>query len=64
MDEQGVRVELHCTEEQAEALAEMVKRIGLGALLELSKSEEEAYLMLQGCEQLRRALADAGYAPR
>jgi ABC-type transport system involved in cytochrome bd biosynthesis fused ATPase/permease subunit len=52
------------SEHQAEAFAQFLKRVGLSDYRALAASEDEAYEMLHGGEQIRKALAEAGYAPR
>jgi len=51
-------------EAQADAFAQFLKRVGLSDYRALAVSEQEAYDMLSAGEQIRQALADAGYAPR
>ena len=48
----------------AEALAQLVKRIGWSDARSLAVNDDEAYSMMDGIAALQRALAEAGYAPR
>lgn len=48
----------------AEALAQLVKRIGWSDARSLAVNDDEAYAMMDGIAALQRALAEAGYAPR
>ena len=59
-----VIINVQLTEEAAEALAQFVKRAGYSDCRNNAKSEEEAYLMLDGLIALRNNLAEAGFAPR
>ena len=52
------------TDEQAEALAQFLKRVGLSDYRALAISDEEAYAMLHAGDAIRRALAEAGHSPR
>lgn len=50
--------------DEAEALAEFLKRVGYSDFRSLAKSDEEAYLMQAGAAKVAKALAEAGYDPR
>ena len=52
------------TEEQAWELAQFLKRVCLSDYRARAASDEEAQTMLDAGEQVRRALAEHGYAPR
>lgn len=58
----AVRVEMD--EADAEALAQFLKRCGWSDWRSNATSDAEACAMRSGCEQVARALARAGYAPR
>ena len=60
----AIRIELELSEEQAEALAQFLKRVGFSDYRSLAQDEGEAYAMLYAGERVRAALAEAGYAPR
>lgn len=51
-------------QDQAEALAQFVKRVSFSQVRESSQSDHEAYLMMDGFCSLRRSLDEAGYSPR
>ena len=57
-------VPLVLSEEQADAPAEMVKRFGRDDAQRLSADEAEEQAMVEAVIAVRRALADAGLAPR
>jgi hypothetical protein len=50
--------------DQALALAQFLKRVGLDDYRRLAVDADEAWNMLDAGERLRTALAAAGYAPR
>ena len=52
------------TPQAAEALAQLVKRIGWSDARALATGNDETHAMMDGIAALQRALADAGYAPR
>ena len=58
----SVHVEL--PEDLAWALAQLLKRLGFSDCRALAEDAAQCYLMLQAAEQVRRALAEAGCAPR
>ena len=45
-------------------MAQFFKRVGLDDYKDLSVDVDEAYTMLAAGEIVRKALAEAGYAPR
>lgn len=49
---------------EALALAQFLKRVGLDDYSRLAVDRDEAWTMLEAGERVRKALADAGYAPR
>ena len=55
---------LELTTEQAEALAQLVKRIGFSELRQNAKTDDEAYAMRDALNTVADALAKSGYAPR
>ena len=57
-------VHIELPEDPAWALAQMLKRLGFSHCRPLAQDEAQCYLMLQAAEQVRRALAEAGCAPR
>ncbi len=56
--------QIRVDEEQAEALAQFLKRTVFADYRDHAVHEREAYEMLHAGERLRRALAAAGFAPR
>ena len=50
--------------EQALALAQFLKRVGIDDYRRLAVDQEEAWLMLDAGERVRDALRDVGIAPR
>jgi hypothetical protein len=60
----SVRIAFELDEIQAEALAQLVKRLGWSEWRSNAVSDEEAAQMRSACDALRQALAEAGYAPR
>ncbi len=55
---------LNLPPDEALALAQFLKRVGLDDYRRLAVDADEAYVMQAAGERLRTALADAGYAPR
>lgn len=50
--------------DEAEALAQFLKRVGLSDFRSLAYNDDEAYVMQAAAKHLRTALAEVGYAPR
>lgn len=59
-----VRLRVELPEAEAWALAQYLKRAGFTDYRQLAQNDEEAYVMRDGAERIRDALADAGIAPR
>ena len=59
-----VRVLAELSEDEAWALAQFLKRSGLADYRRLAQTDAEAYVMRDGAEHIRNALANAGIAPR
>ena len=59
-----VRITVELSEREAEALAQMVKRMSFDDVLKLAGGHPEAHDMLAALLKVKRALADQGYAPR
>jgi len=59
-----VQIHLELTDEQALALAQLIKRIPWTTLRENAKDAEEAYLMHDALCTVQWAMAEAGYEPR
>jgi hypothetical protein len=64
MTQNTVAVTVGLESEQADALAELVKRIGWSELRALAVDDADAYRMREAVGLLRRALAEQGFAPR
>jgi hypothetical protein len=64
MEENTVTVHVELDGEQAWALAQLLKRIGLSDCRSLAQDDTEARLMIAATERVRSALAEVGYAPR
>lgn len=60
----AVDLSLSLTMDQAWALAQFLKRVGLGDYRPLAVDQEEAWLMLDAGERVRNALREVGVAPR
>ncbi len=52
------------TEDQAEAMAEFLKRLGWAEWREKAVSDEQAYEFKDACGVVQTALAGAGFSPR
>jgi hypothetical protein len=64
MKTMGIEINLDLAEDEADALAEMAKRICWVDIKTLSADDREATAMLGGINVLRKALAASGFAPR
>lgn len=62
--ERLVHFDFDLTPAEAVALAQFLKRVGLDDYRRLAVDADEAWTMLEAGERVRKALADAGYAPR
>ena len=58
----NITVEL--SNDQALALAQLIKRIPLSDLRSNAQDEEEAYVMQGALQQVRKALSEQGFNPR
>lgn len=59
-----VKIISYMNDDQAQALAQFLKRIGFSDFKQLAVSMDEAYLMQEGALKVADALADNGFAPR
>ena len=59
-----VKLTINLTGDQAEALAQFLKRVGLSDYRPLSVDQQEAYLMVSAGEAVREELRQAGFEPR
>lgn len=59
-----VKLISYMSDEQAQALAQFMKRISFSTFKGLAVSLDEAYLMQEGALKVADALADNGFNPR
>ena len=59
-----IAIHLELTDDEAAALAQFLKRVGIDDYRTLAVDQDEAWHMLDAGERVRAALAEAGYAPR
>ena len=59
-----ISIQVELPDEEAWALAQLLKRVGLDDYRQRAVDDVEAWAMLQAGEKVRAALAEAGYAPR
>jgi hypothetical protein len=59
-----VTITVEMTEAEALALAQFFKRAGHSDYRANAIGSDEAYEMMAGAEEIRKSLADAGFAPR
>ena len=64
MTQKTVAFTVELTSEQAEALAQFVKRVGFSEFRQNAVDDVEAYTMRDAVDQVRQALQEVGYAPR
>ena len=64
MTQKTVQITVELTIEQAEALAQFVKRVGFSEFRQNAVDDVEAYTMRDAVDQVRKALEEVGYAPR
>ncbi|WP_027360528.1 DUF7706 family protein [Desulforegula conservatrix] len=57
-------ITLDMTEQEAEVFSEFLKRMGLGDYQAKAQTTDEAYLMQDAGEKIRKALAEYGFSPR
>lgn len=62
--EKMIKIEIDLSKNQAEALAQFVKRVGIEDLKHLAFNEDEAYLMLDAILRIQTELSEKGFAPR
>jgi hypothetical protein len=60
----GLNFQVELSDDDAWALAQLLKRIGWSEWRQLAVDDDEARRMRQACEQLREELNYQGYAPR
>ena len=59
-----MKIEFEIGAKQAEALAQVLKRIGFSEVRKLSTTEAETYDAQAALETIRKALNNAGFNPR
>jgi hypothetical protein len=59
-----IEIKAFMTDEEAWALAQLLKRITFDHVRANAMDDDDAYLMLQACGKVRTGLAEAGYSPR
>lgn len=59
-----VNLQFELSQDQADALAQLIKRIPGSSLRENATDEDEAYAMQDALNQVRVALSDQGFSPR
>ncbi|MCJ0764514.1 DUF7706 family protein [Variovorax terrae] len=64
MQHESIPITVYLTDEQAQAFAQFLKRVGLDDYRGLAVDQQEAYVMRSAGEAVRAGLALAGYAPR
>ena len=64
MSEKPVVINLELEAEEAEALAQFVKRVGWSEIRALAVDDEEGHRIQHAIYRLQTALAESGYAPR
>lgn len=57
-------INMELSEQEAEALAQMVKRLGWDDMRAKAVSDDEAYLISDAVMRLKQALAESGFDPR
>lgn len=62
--EKPVEVNIQLTHRRSAGSGATVKRLGFSDCRGLATSDIEAYLMMDGINQIMKALAEEGYAPR
>jgi hypothetical protein len=64
MQANPINVTVELTDSQAMALAQFVKRVGWQEFRSCAVDDDEAYSIRSAVDQLQKALAEVGYAPR
>lgn len=60
----NVCISFELPEDEAEALAQFLKRAGFSEYRALSVNDEEAYNMRAAADKVQKALAEVGFNPR
>jgi len=64
MTQKTVQITVELTIEQAQALAQFLKRVGWSEIRQNAVDDVEAFIMRDALGQVRQALEEVGYAPR
>jgi hypothetical protein len=64
MDQKMVTFSVTLNDEQAEALAQFLKRVGFSEMRQNAVDDVEPYNMRDALDRVRSALQKVGYAPR
>lgn len=64
MPEEIIRIDVELPPAEAQALAQFVKRVTWSEMRSCAMDEAECYQIRAAIDKVRRALADADYAPR
>lgn len=59
-----LNLQCELSQDQASALAQLIKRVAWSSLRENAIDDDEAYVMQQALEQIRRSLVEHGIDPR
>ncbi len=59
-----LNLQCELSQDQASALAQLIKRVAWSSLRENASDDDEAYAMQQALEQIRRNLVEHGIDPR
>ena len=59
-----ILIHVDLPDDEAHALAQMLKRVGYDDYRRLAQSDQQAYAMQSAGEKVRTALAEQGLAPR
>lgn len=57
-------IKINFLDNEAEALAQFLKRAGFSDFRSLAKSDEEAYAMQSAALKIAQSLSEVGYSPR
>ena len=64
MTQKTVTFTVELTDELAQALSQLVKRVGFSDVRQNAVDDREAYTMMDALYELRKSLQEAGYDPR
>lgn len=64
MNNKNITINVELESEEAEAFAQFLKRVSFDDFRKNAYNDNEAYLMQDVGEKIRKALADEGFSPR